>query len=205
MTVLELWKWINKGSWLQDDKTDTEYKYTIIDDVLYISFQGSLSFKDWLYNLMIWKKPYKGMKTVWFAHAGFVKKWKAIQTDIFTIIDRVVDFGEINKIIISGHSQGAGIATLATEAIWFNYPDLRERIETVLFGSPRAVGFWNFLIIKERFKNVIRYEQFWDIIPRIPFVLLGYKHIGKRIRIGNPWYKPTLRFTYNHIHYGDYL
>lgn len=205
MTIKDLWSFINKNDYTKELTTDTDYKYKMVNDVLYIAFQGSISFKDWVYNFKFFKKPYKNMKQIWFAHKGYIKKYKSVESKIINLIINIKLQMQLSKIIISGHSQGGALAILCHESIWFKFPEYRDKLQTITFGSPRVIGLVSSLKIKERFKNVIRYEQFWDIVIRIPFSFLLYKHIGKRKRIGNRWYQPNFKFLYTHMHYKKYL
>lgn len=191
----------NSYTKIKIESTDTDFSYKLDNDILTIKFQGTVSLKDWSFNFMVWKKPYKNMKHIWFAHAGFVKKFKSTESYIKEIINEAIQLN-VKEIFIKGHSQGGAIATLCHEYIWFNYPEQRKILTTIVEGSPKVIGLFSSLKIKERFENLTRIEQFWDIIIRVPFLL--YRHVGKKIRVGNKWYQPTFRFIYTHLNYRQF-
>ena len=70
------------------------------------------------------------------------------------------------------------------EYIWFNRPDLREKIVGYGFGCPRI--FWG---LKPK-KLAIRWKSFTvirnidDIVTHVPPLIFGYSHIGNIIKIG---------------------
>jgi len=197
MKYNELWNWGTTGSWKKDDGTDTQYKYEVINSVLYIAFQGSDSKLDWWQNFSFWKKPYKRMKKIWFAHAGFLKKWKSVEK---AIANAIIDEA-FNRVVIFGFSQGAGIATLCHEWIWFTYPALRDKLSTIVCGSPRVIG--TFSKISERFDNLNRFSIVKDIVTKVPFFWMFYKHVGSNNRFKGNY--PFYCIVKNHMAYYEYL
>jgi len=94
-----------------------------------------------------------------FAHA-FAEIWKDLDPPL-----RRVDC----KILFTGHSLGAAVATLAAS--------LRRPNTLYTFGSPR-VGNSDF-IAACRDVNSQRYVDCCDIVTRIPLREMGYEHVGK--------------------------
>ncbi len=119
-------------------------------------------------------------KTVWFAHRGFLKVWKEIEP----ALEKDIADPYFQKIVITGYSQGAAVALLCHEYVWFHRPDLRNTTEGYAFGCPRV--FWG--IRNKRFKQ--RWEKFLiirninDLITHLPPAFLGYKHVAKILKIG---------------------
>jgi len=188
------WKWTTEGPWIKEESTDTEYKWQIEAGMLSIAFQGSVSKLDWWQNFSFWVKPYRGMDRLWFAHAGFLKKWKAVEMDI----KKIIDAGGFDVIGVSGFSQGAAVATLCHEWIWFHYPSLRNNLFTTVYGSPRVIAFsWK---ISERFDQLARVDITTDFVTKVPPCIIGYKHVGDREKYDSfyPWYK----VVDNHMSYG---
>jgi predicted lipase len=197
MTTKEMWKWETKGPWITEPKTDTQWKHKVEEDILYICFQGSISRLDWIQNFMFWKKPYRNMKKIWFAHAGFVKKWKAIEKSVQEVIEE--NRISIKKIVGFGFSQGAALNVLFHEWVVFNYPDIS--INSISVGCPRVIGFFG--EVDERFKSFERYSIKTDIVTHAPFAWLGYRHVGK-----NTSFKSNYRFWKiykNHLSYEEHL
>lgn len=150
-------------------------------DILYIFLQWSHGEEDWKNNFDFPARPYKDMPIGWRAHRGFVKVWKTIEPNI---ADAVKDT-TIKKIIVVGYSHGAALACLAHEYVWFNRPDIREQCIGIAFESPRV--FCGFKIpkkLKERWKNFVVFRNGHDIVTHVPPAILGYKHVGTLVRIG---------------------
>lgn len=209
MNLIKLWQWACTGPWVKRAK-DTEYKWGIdSDNNLLITFMGSSQFKtkdnkvsiDWRHNIDIIAKPYKGMKPIWFAHRGFKSKWKVIEDEVLELITTHQPTG----VLLTGFSQGAAIAGLAHESMWYNFPEYREKLHTKVFGCPRFVWFWNKWKIGNRWENFIRIESRWDLVTKVPPILFGYTHVGEAIKIGHKWWQVNFRFKHNHLHYGKYL
>lgn len=183
--------WITSGPWIEGGM-DTEYKYKIEKSTLHITFKGSTSRLDWRQNLRFWIRPYKNMPVTWFAHSGFVSKWKAVEDEILSLIT-----DDIKRVNLYGFSQGGAVAILAHESISFNFPD--KYLLTSTFGSPRVVWVWNYRKIKGRFAGVINYQVRQDIIPNLPPFWIGYLHVNSKIKI-NKW-RYFLRFYKAHMSY----
>jgi len=185
-----------------------QYRIEEKEDTLYLLFQYTVSDRDWAYNMDtlpvaykglldrgLWlfkmigafmkvpgvKKPYSEMPKVWRAHRGFATLYKSGRDYIMKkIIEK-----QPKKIIISGISQGAALAVLAHEDIWFNIPLVQDNLITYAFAGPRV--FWlPSKALKGRLTNVIHIARRGDIVTMLPFWLWGFRHVAKRIRIGKP-------------------
>ncbi len=194
----DLWDWV-MGSYPENGHgTDTQYKMAMDSGVLYIAFQGSISKKDWLQNFRAWVRPYKHQPFSWFAHSGFVRKWKSIEEDILGKVRE----DKPRDIHLLGHSQGGAIAILAHEDICFNFLEYRFLLKTTTYGSPRVISAWNWDKLEPRFSRVIRVAANWDIVPHLPPAVLGFRHMGNEERF-NPGYAPW-DLLKNHLSYGEY-
>ena len=175
--------------WIQ--KTDTEYRYELKDGVLFIEFRGSTSREDWRQNFRLWAKPYKDMPVKWYAHRGFIAKYKEVRDDILELAQGA------EVVQLSGHSQGGAVALLAIEDIRFNYPE--KLVKCITTGSPRVVWCWNYRKIKNRFNGLIRKVGSRDIVPHLPPWIFGYRHVGKKKVIKNHY--KIWKFEKNHMKY----
>lgn len=150
-------------------------------DVLWITFRGSDSSKDWLTNLTFWKKtiPYDNTDTKIRVHTGFINAYKtpAVRENILAAIT-----DGIHYIKISGHSQGAALSVLCAVDIQYNYPD--RDIEVTLFGCPRVGNRAFMLSYNKRVDKTIRVENGNDIVTKVPFAFMGYRHVGAKIHVG---------------------
>ena len=103
-------------------------------------------------------------------HKGFKDEvdelWPMVQDDIRSIKTR--------KLWFCGHSLGAGMATIMASRC-LHLAELADPEELYTFGSPR-VGwskYVNYLGVKHQ-----RWVNNNDIVTRVPFAIMGYKHDG---------------------------
>lgn len=207
----KLFNWATTGCWIINTETNTEYKYELKDECLFICFQGSSNefFEkggslhiDWKQNFDFFVKPYKNMGTLWFAHRGFLRKWKSVEEEILSVVRN----SQTEKICITGMSQGAAIAGLAYESIWFHFPRFRESNKLIgkVFGCPRFTWFLNIWKVKDRWKNFSRIENGRDIVTGLPPWWFGFIHRGEKITTNKKprWPKISIK---DHLNYDRYL
>lgn len=196
MNRKELYDWTINGPWIMGD-LKTQWAYAVIDGTLHIKFQGSVESEDWKDNFDFLVKPYRDMKDRWFAHRGFLKRWKAVQNDV---IEVVKENGGL-PIIVSGFSQGAAIAVLCYEDIKFQLPGREVRCK--VFGCPRVAGWCMGQTVVNRFKDVERVEVDRDIVPKIPPFIFGFRHVGSRVKVEGKYCR--LKFMKNHMSYEEVI
>ena len=166
---------------INDKKTDVQCYIRIHSKNLYIVFRGTDSYKDWLTDLQFWKKtlPYGNKSSKIRVHSGFINAYrsKEVRGKIHNFVT-----GEINKIIVAGHSYGAALATLCALDLQYNFP--KKDYEVFLFGSPR-VGNKAFRdSYNKRLFKTFRVSNGNDIITKIPLAIMGYRHVGINLHIG---------------------
>jgi len=192
MRIRDLYDLTTTASWITEPKTDTQYAIEKIEDMLTIKFQGSVSKLDWFYNFLFLPlflvKPYHHMPKLYFVHRGFLKKYKAVRTEIQKAVYENLEM----KIRILGYSQGAALALLAHEDIRFTFG---IQSETTVFGCPRVFSLFGYKMLNDRLSGVTRIENGNDIVTRLPFAILFFRHYGKRIHIGKK--RNLFRFSTN--------
>ena len=167
MEILDYLKYSYKPPvpWIEKEK-DTEYAFWTEGDVAYVSFQGSRSITDWIYNFMAWS--FLGV------HAGIWKKYKIISESLNTFIWKNLD----KKFIFLGHSQGAGIALVAFIE---RAQILNLSMEAHLFGCPKIFNIFKYFSVRKFCGNVNQYAIQTDIITKIaPWNF----QVGKIIKLG---------------------
>lgn len=154
------------------------FAYERKGSTLYIYFEESNGATDWKNNFDFPAKPYRDMHNKWYAHRGFLKVWKIIEPHLK---EQILD-DNIKYIVISGYSHGAAIALLCHEFCKYNRPEIL--IEGYGFGCPRVV--WGSLrkAVKKRFEGFTVIRNGKDLVTHVPPMVLGYRHIGKLIKIG---------------------
>ena len=167
---------------IDDRETDVQCYLRKRDDCLFITFRGSNSGKDWKTNLTFRRKsiPYGNTASKIRVHSGFLEAYKYAARGV--INSNITD--DVHQVKICGHSQGAALAILCAVDLEYNFPD--RDYEVMLFGSPR-VGNRAFRdSYNKRVFETMRVENGNDIVTKIPWVCMGYRHVGMRIPIGKP-------------------
>ncbi|NGQ95161.1 lipase family protein [Brevibacillus sp. SYP-B805] len=116
-------------------------------------------------------------------------------TELYAEVIRPKVFGTLKrlpqkKVVITGHSMGAALATLCALDVAANTRFSRPTVCT--FGSPR-VGSPRFArVFNNRVGRSIRIVNAYDVVPRLPPGLfgLGYRHVQRKqvvcFQNGNP-------------------
>lgn len=168
---------------IDDPKTDVQCFLRKRGSCLSITFRGSNSGRDWRTNLAFRRKviPYGNTASKIRVHNGFLQAYKAP-----AVRDTIHSFmsGDIQRVKITGHSQGAALALLCGVDLEYNYPD--RDYEVVVFGAPRVGNRAFKKSYNKRVFKTLRIENGNDIITKIPFACMGYRHVGIRIHIGKP-------------------
>lgn len=168
---------------VDDSRTGVQYYIRMRGDTLSITFRGSNSQKDWRHNLAFWKKtiPYDNTASKIRVHAGFISAYK--QPQVRTRIQSFVT-DDIHRVQICGHSYGAALAVLCAVDLEYHFP--KKDFEVLLFGCPRVGNRAFQQSYNKRVFKTLRVENGNDIVTKIPFALMGYRHVGIKIHIGHP-------------------
>lgn len=178
--LISLFKQTITANWI-NGPLDTQYAIEETEDTLTIKFQGSVSRLDWFYNFffipLFLIKPYHHMPKLYFVHRGFLKKYKAVRLEIQKAVYNNLE----KKVVVLGYSQGAALALLAHEDIRFTFG---IQSETTVFGCPRVFSLFGYKMLSNRLFGVTRIENGNDIVTRLPFAILFFRHYGEKIHIG---------------------
>lgn len=167
-----------------DDKiTDVQCYIRKYKTELYIIFRGTNSKKDWITDFKFWKKtvPYDNMLSKIRVHTGFINAYKSknVRPKIQSLIT-----DDIERVNVTGHSYGAALATLCAIDLEYNFPE--KDYEVILFGSPRVGNRAFKKSYNKRIFKTFRVYNGNDIVTKIPFAFLGYRHVGIGIHVGVP-------------------
>ena len=146
---------------------------------IFLVFRGSSNIGNWIENLQIIRTSYpfcSGCEV----HSGFYAAYNSIRADVISSMTSLHQRYPDSQIIVTGHSLGAGIATLAYVDLYSQFGSL-DYLYT--FGSPR-VGNKNFAIyvneqLNKGFKA--RITHYKDLIVHVPHDNLGYSHIDREV------------------------
>ena len=140
------------------------------DGTMILAFRGTSSLKDWMTDVDINLVNGPGGKV----HDGFLCALNSIWRRLAKTLDAARGH---RKLWITGHSLGGALATLATAKLRLELAQPVNGLYT--YGSPR-VGNEEFA----RNFDADFYYQYYrmvnnnDVVPRIPFRLMSYRHVG---------------------------
>lgn len=166
---------------IDDPVTDIQCYLRKHENQLVITFRGTNSNKDRITDLKFWKKviPYDNMSSKIRVHSGFIDTYKCeqIRDKIHSLITDDIKF-----IKVTGHSYGAALAVLCGLDLQYNFQN--KDYEVYLYGCPR-VGNRAFMdSYNKRVFKTLRIENSNDLVTKIPFIFMGYRHVGIRLHIG---------------------
>ncbi len=168
---------------INSEKSDVQAFIRISNNIMLITFRGTDSFKDVITDLRFCRKiiPYGNNESKIRVHSGFLDTYKC--KDVRDVIHSYIN-DDIDRICVSGHSYGAALACLCAIDLQYNYP--RKDYEVSLFGCPRVGNAAFKKSYNKRLFKTIRVENGNDIITKIPFCWLGYRHVGSKVHVGMP-------------------
>jgi predicted lipase len=162
--------------------TDTQGYFGIANgDTFVIAFRGSeeTGIADWLTDLKFAQQvfPYEESNNKKVkVHYGFIWAYKSVRD----AVRKAAKETPLKKILCTGHSLGAGLATLCALDVQYNNPD--KQVSCYTFGSPK-VGNNDFVeSYNHRVPNTFRLVNKNDLIPNLP--PLGYLHTGQLVNLG---------------------
>ncbi len=155
---------------VSDEVTDTQVLITETENYTIVAFRGSSSYRDWISDGQCWRADYFGAEV----HFGFLNALEGVRLKLMDRLSRAK-----TPLLITGHSLGGALAMLFAD--WLNRNGhLFSAVYT--FGQPR-IGNGTFARVYNAGLRQIsfRFVHEEDIVPRIPGVLLGYRHAGQEI------------------------
>ena len=143
---------------------DNEFAYKVVQDrgVTIIIFRGTNNGRNVLTDLDA--RPFRDRKLGVQVHRGFRDAAEKLRDEI--ISNHALE----ETIILTGHSLGGALATLAAS----RWNTITTHLYT--YGSPRVGGrkFVKSFLSSNRY----RFRNNNDIVTRVPFEILGYKHVS---------------------------
>ncbi len=154
------------GPW-QIESAEAHVTITELPDATLVCFRGSKSAEDWLNDGDV-RKTRKA--TAFGIHEGFFNSYNSVDLTLHKTLR--MD----SKLIITGHSLGGAQALLC--AAFLSHCGFKVD-SCYTFGQPRVgnsdFSKWCAKMVPNHFRFVNRN----DIVPRIPFWIMGYRHSGE--------------------------
>ncbi|WP_395946853.1 lipase family protein [Caedibacter taeniospiralis] len=149
-----------------------------------------------------------GMPVACKAHSGFIDRYLHDRPDMQHKLYNMIDVSNMKnqplEILVTGHSLGGALATLAAYDIQKNLLPTAT-LKLVTFNSPRVFN----TTAAQEFetllgKNSLRLWRHYDPVSAVPMGRLGYKHVGKSLKLPyisyfNPGENHKMKYTIDEI------
>lgn len=164
----------------RENEIGASWDYARRGNELRIYFEPSNGTRDWLNNLTIHAAAYREMQPPWQCHAGFLRVWKSLKPHVAALLSD----NTLSRVVIVGYSHGAALAVLCHEFVYYNRPDLRDRLLGFGFGCPRVIYGCVPIAIAQRWERFYVVRNLDDIVTHLPPRALGYCHVGNLVTVG---------------------
>lgn len=108
--------------------------YEPVSKMIVISWRGSSNAQNWIEDFNFEMEEFKGCKKCWI-HVGFHGDYLLNQKKLHEHIDLLTKSYPVSKILVTGHSLGAALASI--NALYIAMSGINYPIEVYNFGSPR--------------------------------------------------------------------
>lgn len=142
------------------------------NELIVLSFRGSASIANWLTDFNFPVIP-TTICTKCFASAGFWSSWLEAKYAVFTAIERGRELHPTYKLVVTGHSLGGALATIAAAVLRSN----GTSVDMYTYGAPKVglQALASYLTDSTNGSNY-RVTHLNDPVPRMPPSLAGYRH-----------------------------
>jgi len=142
-----------------------------------LSFRGFHSNQNWIEDFKI-ALICSDLCPTCRVHHGFWESWTGMRDMIIPNVLAATKAHPHYRFIVTGHSLGAAIATLAAADIRKRNKWLHENTELYTFGSPRVGSVATADFLSKQSKKNYRITATADPVPRAPPPLFGYMHMS---------------------------
>lgn len=152
--------------------------FMAVDDanrLVVLVFRGSVSRLNWHKDFDI-IKAHTDMCKHCHIHHGYWKSWMGIRDSVKAAVQQTLDASPGYRFVITGHSLGGALATLAAADFRKDSDDLANRTELFTFGSPRVGNKEAAAFMSGQSSLSYRITSRYDMIPRLPWHGFGYYH-----------------------------
>ncbi|KAJ2934195.1 hypothetical protein H1R20_g2933, partial [Candolleomyces eurysporus] len=147
-----------------------------------VVLRGSVSIQNYITDISIFLTPLvvRGVieKEPARVHSGFLNAWNAVATSTIKAIRDELAQHPGYSIVVSGHSLGGALASLAGISLKRAFPSVPLRVFT--YGQPRTGNEDYALLLNKEIgtRNLYRGVHTWDGVPTIIPTAAGYRHHG---------------------------
>ncbi|TAQ83441.1 hypothetical protein B7494_g8232 [Chlorociboria aeruginascens] len=143
-----------------------------VREVIVLSLRGTYSLENYIEDIEFLFVPCDDLVAGCLAEAGFYGNFLSIYSLVLPTIEDLTSRYPSYKLIITGHSLGAAVATLAAGYLReAGYP-----CDLYTYGSPRVGNDILADFVTAQQGVTARTTHLDDPVPRLPPLLLGYRH-----------------------------
>lgn len=166
---------------VDDPLLDTRVMVARFPDRREIAFRGTRDLRNWLLDLNIYQRSLgQGVRV----HAGFLRGVDGLLPGLVAqLLPPGANKSDLPPLHFTGHSLGGALATLAAWAL------AREGFPVAAvytFASPRVGnGVWRREYAQALGSRTFRMRCTGDLVPYVPGVLDGYRHVGREVLLAD--------------------
>lgn len=159
--------------------------YDATSNKIVVAFRGTNGpdLTNWITNFDGKLIPYQFLPTG-KVHNGFMSAFSEVQQQMRSNLRDLIEHHYNAQILVTGHSLGGALATLAALDIYYSLGVPPTKMELYTFGQPRAVDevLSNELmtLFSDNYHRVTHYD---DAVVHVPLTFQGFKHAGEEV-----WY-----------------
>jgi len=171
----------NEVSVIYESSTDTLVytAYLPKQDRVLVSFRGSQSLTNWIYNLKFSKTSAYPLCDGCKVHHGFYRSWLAVADEVTNSTKALLAKHPSAQLYITGHSLGGSLAALAAAHFAYSQKMAVHGVYTYgesRVGNPAFRQFYN-----QGARLSWRLTHYKDPVPHLPMKSLGFAHISTEV------------------------
>ena len=146
-----------------------------------VSFRGTETLLNWIYNLRIAKTDAQMSCTGCKVHSGFLDALNVVSKEMLDEVMRLRAVHPDAKLYFTGHSLGAALANLAAYILQYDHGVDVAGVYTM--GSPRVgnKAFAAYYITQSATHVTWRLTHYRDPVPHLPLEVMGFRHVSTEV------------------------
>ncbi|KAL2916229.1 hypothetical protein HK105_204320 [Polyrhizophydium stewartii] len=144
-----------------------------------VGLRGTRNLDNWIKDLMVARPdaPFDGSPDGSRVHLGFLRAWESIRNDTLTAVDALLARFPGFDVLVTGHSLGGAVATLAAADLASSGFVAADRIMVLAINAPRTGnGVFAKWFAMLPLKAVWRIVNQNDLTPHLPPQFVGFAH-----------------------------
>ena len=164
----------------EETKVYDDHWFIAIDDVqklVVLAFRGAQSKKNWRW---IFHLDHSACDLCEHCevHNGFWSMWTAIREKLFKDVDATLAQNPTYRFVVTGHSMGGALATLAAASFRMRDSVYAEKTELFSYAAPRVGNGAMAEFLTKQSDKSWRITNGKDYVPRLPPASIGYMHMS---------------------------